>query len=483
MAVPSSDAFVVFQVDVLESIRRGHSVPVTELTTSREQRTQDAETIQDLISAIFPSSQRRGISIPSFQMYLNSNLITTFSNTQSALGKAATSIIERWYSDEQAGFPARMPVEEHEDRVLRWIASSGIIPPYAGRQGSWRPDYLFSATSEKAFQPVICEINARLPFNTWLLLGSASKPFDQLGLDKASLKTGHDGDAFQSAILSMFDASHPGHILMGSEWKGIDVHVLPNLFHGKTGQPMRVISPVQLRLTPDSSSPTGYHLSCTVVDPESGNEIEERVWQMALEIVQGELRDLDPDVMREIARVCINDFRTYFLLHDKRLLAIILEELNNLLTLGVLTADEAQLLREGIVPSYLPGSQGWRETIASPATKDSFVLKNGRGGIGMGHVFGSSVSEEEWISALEKACEVKQYLDGQAVSLQQKVTQHKFDILNAAGEDNGKMHVVGSWVALNGKFVGTAVMRIAEELCLPIREGGRGMGMFAVTDT
>lgn len=119
MAANMSDTFVASQVDVLESIRRGRSVPVTELTTSMEQRTQDAETIQDLISAIFPSSQRRGIPIPSFQIYLNSNLITRFSDTQLALGKAATSIIERWYSDKQAGFPARMPVEEHEDRVLQ----------------------------------------------------------------------------------------------------------------------------------------------------------------------------------------------------------------------------------------------------------------------------------------------------------------------------------------------------------------------------
>ena len=59
-------------------------------------------------------------------MYLNRSIVNRLAETQSALGKAATSIIERWYSDEKAEFPARMPIEEHEDRLLRVSGANSL---------------------------------------------------------------------------------------------------------------------------------------------------------------------------------------------------------------------------------------------------------------------------------------------------------------------------------------------------------------------
>jgi hypothetical protein len=166
-------------------------------------------------------------------------------------------------------------------------------------------------------------------------------------------------------VVNLFDSSRPGHILIGKEWVGVDVHLLPGIFKERTGQEMRIISPSDLRLTEDLDSPTGYHLSCTIKDSE---ELE-RVWQISLDIVQAEILELSPEILREVARICINDLRSIFLLHDKRFLGIILEEIGNLSEQGVVDLKEARLLRESIAPTYIPGSAAWLEAISSPSAK------------------------------------------------------------------------------------------------------------------
>lgn len=103
------------------------------------------------------------------------------------------------------------------------------------------------------------------------------------------------------------------------------------MFKQRTAQQIRIISPSDPRLTEDSSSPTGYHLSCTIKDSE---ELE-RVWKISLDMVQTETREFSPEILREMARICTNDLRSVFLFHDKRLLGIVLEEVNSLLEQGV----------------------------------------------------------------------------------------------------------------------------------------------------
>lgn len=84
----------------------------------------------------------------------------------------------------------------------QWIATSGIVPSYDGRQGCWRPDYLFSSAQEPS-QPVICEINARFPYNAWVIVPLASQSMTKnMDLAKGGLKTGHSYAV--STILSKY---------------------------------------------------------------------------------------------------------------------------------------------------------------------------------------------------------------------------------------------------------------------------------------
>lgn len=238
---------------------------------------------------------------------------------------------------------------------------------------------------------------------------------------------------------------------------------------------MRIISPSDLRLTEDSSSPTGYHLSCTIKDSE---ELE-RVWQISIDMVQAEIREFSPEVLREIARICINDLRSIFLLHDKRFLGIVLEELDGLLEAGVMDAMETQLLKESIAPTYVPGSVGWQAATSSSNSKEELVLKDARGGIGRGHTFGHNVTQEVWDERLQAVGDGK-LVDGKAIVLQRKIDQVSFDILNLAGDAFQKLYLIGTWAAVNGQYLGVTSMRIGNDLgCVKPPEGG--MAIFSVT--
>ncbi|UKZ68390.1 uncharacterized protein TrAtP1_009429 [Trichoderma atroviride] len=468
---PTTD--LVYQVDLLESIRQGQLVRTSELTTSPEQRKADYEYVQTGP----PMLTFLGIARPktTYHIYIHPTLIARFDQIQSALGKATTNIIERWFSDKKADFPSRMPLEKHEEGVLRWIASSDIVPKYAGREGCSRPDFLFSATSQNPCQPIICEINARFPYNSWFFVEAATEPFERAGLRNSGLKTGHDSAAFGDAVVSLFDSSHPGHILLGKQWIGFDVHLLPGKFKQRTGHEMRIISPSDLRLTEDSESPTGYHLSCIIKDSE---ELE-RVWQISLDMVQTEIQEFSPEILREIARICTNDLRSVFLLHDKRLLGIVLEEVDNLVEQGVVDSVEAQLLKESIAPTYVPGSAGWNEAISSPNAKEGLVLKDARGGIGRGHVFGHNVTQGKWDECL-RAVGDGELVEGKGFVLQGKVDQVSFDILNPAGDNPQSHYLIGAWAAVNGKYLGLTSMRLGNDLgCVPPPDGG--MAILSVT--
>ncbi|PNP54682.1 hypothetical protein THARTR1_04887 [Trichoderma harzianum] len=398
--LPLSAADLVYQVDLLESIRQGHPVRTTELTTSPEQRKADNEYIQTGP----PMLKFLDISLPKtmYHTYIHPSLLTRFDQIQSALGKVSTNIIERWFSDEGANFPSRMPLDEHEEDVLR---------------------------------------------------------------------------AFGDAVVKLFDSSHPGHILLGKQWLGFDVHLLPGIFKQRTGQEMRIISPSDLRLTEDSSSPTGYHLSCAVKDSE---ELE-RVWQISIDMVQAEFREFSPEMLREIGRICTNDLRSIFLLHDKRFLGIMLEELDSLLEAGVVDSLEAQLLKESIAPTYVPGSAGWQAAISSPNSKEGLVLKDARGGIGIGHTFGHNVTQEVWDERLRAVGDGK-LVDGKGTVLQRKVDQVSFDILNLAGDAFQKLYLIGAWAAVNGQYLGVTSMRLGNDLgCVQPPDGG--MVILAVTSS
>jgi hypothetical protein len=118
MAITSSPAAdLVYQVDLLESIRQGQLVRTSELSTSPEQRKANYEYVQTGP----PMLKIFGIVRPktTYHIYMQPTLIARFTQIQLVLGRVATNIIERWFADTKADFPSRMPLEKTEEEILR----------------------------------------------------------------------------------------------------------------------------------------------------------------------------------------------------------------------------------------------------------------------------------------------------------------------------------------------------------------------------
>jgi hypothetical protein len=96
----------------------------------------------------------------------------------------------------------------------------------------------------------------------------------------------------------------------------------------------------------------------------------------------------------------VNDLRTIFLVNDKRILGIILQELEALVSKHRIHSQEQdEILRQGIVPTILPGSQELKDLIDKSrkgiVEKDKFIIKPCRGSRGAGHLLGEVLSSEE----------------------------------------------------------------------------------------
>ncbi|KOS42213.1 hypothetical protein ACN38_g6914 [Penicillium nordicum] len=97
--------------------------------------------------------------------------------------------------------------------------------------------------------------------------------------------------------------------------------------------------------------------------------------------------------------------RSIFLVHDKRLLGIILQELNDLVNKhGVLTTKQSHILQEGIAPTIISGSSELEELVRQSAQsnkiKDGFIVKPARLGDNEGIIFGRDLSAEQWTSVV-----------------------------------------------------------------------------------
>lgn len=72
----------------------------------------------------------------------------------------------------------------------------------------WRPDLLLEQSDCGTVEPVICEINARFPYNAWLLVASLAKSLqDGLKLDKVKVRTTSD---YSVSCLFSFGRSKSG---------------------------------------------------------------------------------------------------------------------------------------------------------------------------------------------------------------------------------------------------------------------------------
>ncbi|KAI0431940.1 hypothetical protein F5Y09DRAFT_330015 [Xylaria sp. FL1042] len=412
-----------------------------------------------------------------------------------ALTTAIISIVERWWSDQDARFYERMPLKREEEDLLKWLENQvtlGNLKEYAVCLGSWRPDFLVEERAgcqdEAAVENfLITEINARFSFNGTFYAAYGQEVLDDMNLGELKLASTTAPALIFDGLGSLFDSSVPLHLLIGEE-AGMDIHMFVAAAREKFDITPRLISPADLRLEPNPQTGNGYRLCCLAQenkDPamfpspsafvNSKGETVEEIQQVGLELHQHELFALPREMLRQIGLRCFNDLRTILLVHDKRMLGIVKQELQQLVRTQVLTPDQAQALDEGIVDTFLPGSPQMhsllQSSMSSPRLKDEYILKPIRSGKGAGIIFGGDLTSDEWESILAKLQTQPPLLEKTYV-VQRRVSHCLYDLVLHASGEKLRYPLVGTWHIMHGKFSGLGIWRSSGDRICAVSSGG-----------
>ncbi|KAH6876396.1 hypothetical protein B0T10DRAFT_414530 [Thelonectria olida] len=411
-----------------------------------------------------------------------------------ALTAAITDVVQRWWTDGDARFPERMPLEKEEEELLKWLegeVSQGNLPRFSARLGSWRPDFLVEDDEDREENFRITEINARFSFN-----GFMHEAYGQQALndslrgpegEPSGLVGATDPQAIVNGLFSLFQPHHPLHLLKGAE-KGIDIHMFVDAVWRRFGIKPRLITPADLRLLPDPDSNSGHRLCClvknrpedlTLIDSPTfvtkDGEIVEEIHQVGLELHQRELVAMEPEMLRQVSLRCFNDMRTILLVHDKRMLGILKQEIPQLVARGVLTPRQADALDNGVVETILPGSRELDGLLYacsdSPQLKNQYILKPIRSGKGDGIIFGVDFKAEEWMSAL--AClRNAAVVPGVSCVVQRRITPRVYDMVLKGAAGMVRYPLVGTYHVANGKLLGLGTWRASGGRVVAVSSGG-----------
>lgn len=187
------------QISLSLGVEGGAIAPAT--ATNQARRERDLNTIRQHIHQTLggPLPFNLHERHPPFNICITSAFASQVEDIHKLLDRSLIDIVERWFSDEEAEFPSRMPLEKHEEDLLRWIDGPGskLIPRFGDRYGMWRTDYLIEKDATGVEAARICEINARIPYNGfWMtgvheeatkLLGAGTKGFNLLNDFEVSL--------------------------------------------------------------------------------------------------------------------------------------------------------------------------------------------------------------------------------------------------------------------------------------------------------
>lgn len=253
----------------------------------------------------------------------------------------------------------------------------------------------------------------------------------------------------------------------------------------RTGVRPIFILPEELRLIPDEESKLRHKLCCVTQNLTShkyqfiyNGEILEEIHQVGLELHQHELRKLSPEIMRALAVRCFNDMRTIFLVHDKRMLGIIYQELESLVhnKHSVLTATQAEALRQGITTTILAGSPELNSFVEkcqeTPGYKDGFILKPIRGGKGAGILFGDQLTPEAWVTQLQCLRDPGITPGQTGYVLQRQIPQIRHDVFLQEQEGLQSNFLIGTYHAVHGNYLGLGVWRSGPGRVCAVSNGG-----------
>ncbi|GKU05737.1 hypothetical protein FLAG1_09051 [Fusarium langsethiae] len=399
------------------------------------------------------------------------------------LGRVFVDIVDRWFTDESARFPERMPLDPSEESLVKWIASSGKIPDYRDHAGCWRSDILFEQSPDGVFNeaPRICEINGRLPLNGVLGISLATNGLKELGAAAGGLETQGDMEGSYDRVMMMFDPEKP-LFTVHRNFPGADSKTLSGVNLSRGRPSVEAVDPNNLEVREDKSSPTGLSLW----DKSTDTHME----QWIIEMLQEEYVGLEPAVVQQLALSPLNDLRTVFIVHDKRLLGIIPEELPGMVARGVLTAEEAEIVANGLAHTINPGSEGLRSLIResedNPDVRLGYIYKPCRDGMGHGIELGRNMTQEAWLERLKKLATPDVLRPHDDAAVIQKLVDHRWldmvrhEVASDDGAKPNKLHMIGSFFMFHNQNYYAAPWRMGLETHLGISGDKPGIVMAMV---
>lgn len=129
------------------------------------------------------------------------------------------------------------------------------------------------------------------------------------------------------------------------------------------------------------------------------------------------------------------------------------------------------------MPTILPGSPELKKIFFNQGNpkvtlKDDFMLKAARASRGNGHLIGEELSTEEWEAALRGMQSPNIHTNQTSYVLQPYVRQPKFNILADRNRTVRQSQVVGTYYAVNGRFVGLGPWRTGNGKICNVYGGG-----------
>lgn len=215
----------------------------------------------------------------------------------------------------------------------------------------------------------------------------------------------------------------------------------------------------------------------TVVN-EAGETLEQ-VHQLGLELHQRELLAMSFEMLQQVSLRCFNDMRTILLVHDKRMLGLVREELDSLVARNVLTPAQATSLDRGLVPTLIPGSRSLNQFIEKcnqdDSLKDQYLLKPIRSGKGAGILFGDEVASADWTSLLNRMQEPELDRNGPTYVVQNRIEQKTYEVLLREEDGVQKYPLIGTFHVVHGTLLGLGLWRSGPGRICALSRGGAWM--------
>lgn len=398
-------------------------------STKQSQFQKDQHNLIRNLNKTYQPIQFDKFNINPYPLLFSKELIYQVNDCHTLLIEAIHKIVSSFFDD-----PILQEMISLNDTVLNLLYPLRDKPYEIG---AIRPDFLFNEN----YQLKICEINARFPLNAFL--------FSQCLYTEIHKNFGNNSSYFDRELLKIsnifqnfFDSDRPVSILLNKE-KSFDICLLRNILEKTSNLTVKQISPFN-------------------------NQQSDHVFQTILNLHQEELVCLDSDLFKEItAQPYFNDIRTIFIVHDKRLLALLS---NKKIMSKYISSEKCDQLANYIIPTYTLLNDHTVQNIKM--NPKNWVLKKSSTGKGEGMYIGKEAQFSGILTVLNE-----KKLD---YVVQPFINQPLFQLLNEASPNSAAMphsgyqniYLVGSILSFNNILLGPGIIRGSCKSIINIAQGG-----------